>query len=118
MSFKLLKQVIAHLRKTSKCPSCGSEFSEDFLYVLATGANPGPEGGHALFFVMCRKCSVHAFVFVEVTSITARLKKEHIRIQTKTAPAGAMAGIDVNEVLDMHNFLKDWQGDVKELFQE
>ncbi|MBI2638810.1 hypothetical protein HYW83_04445 [Candidatus Peregrinibacteria bacterium] len=116
MSFKLLKQVISHLKKTSKCSYCGSGFSEDFLFVLATGLNPSPDGGHALFFVMCPQCHAHAFVFVEVTMITARLKKEHIRIQTKLAPMPSEK-IEMNEILDMHNFLKDWQGDVHELFR-
>jgi predicted nucleic-acid-binding Zn-ribbon protein len=116
MSFKLLKQVISHLKKTSKCPYCGSGFSEDFLYILATGVTQGPDGGHGLFFVMCPKCHAHAFVFVEVTMITARLKKEHIRIHTKPAPMPS-GQIDVNEILDMHNFLKNWEGDMKELFK-
>ena len=51
---------------------------------------------------------------VEIGSAAEKLKKEFIRIRTKpTSP-----NISANEILDMHNFLKSWQGDVKELFNE
>lgn len=58
----------------------------------------------------------------EVTNITDRLKKQYIRIQTKAIPQNMHMQnknkmISTNEVLDMHNFLENWQGDMKELFQ-
>lgn len=84
--------------------------------MLATGSGPNPEGSHAVFFVMCQKCHAHAFVFVEVTTLTQRLRKENVRIQTKAVPMGS-GPIEMNEILDMHNFLKSWEGDVKELFK-
>src|SRR3990167_6080479 len=108
MSFKLLKQVIAHLKKTSSCPFCKTRFIDDSFLVLATSVSlTGVCAG--LFLVMCPKCSAQAFAMVEIGSAAEKLKKEFIRIRTKpTSP-----NISANEILDMHNFLKSWQGDVK-----
>lgn len=41
------------------------------------------------------------------------LSDESIRVSTKQA-----SEISTNEVLDMHNFLKNFQGDLKEVFKE
>lgn len=115
VSFKLLKKLIADLRKKERCPYCKSGFSEDFIYVLTTAVSMDGAGCLGLFFVVCEKCHANAFMFVETKKLTTKWKKEFIRVQTK--PAGR--GISVNEVLDMHNFLKKWQGDdVRELFKE
>lgn len=112
MPFKLLKQVITHLKESSKCPSCSGKFDDDSIFVLATGISP--ESHHGIFFIICQKCFSQAIVLAEVNSLTQQLKRENIRIETKPAPAGMSVG--ANDVIDMHNFLKDWKGNVKELF--
>ena len=112
MSFKLLKEIIAAFRKKSSCPFCESKFNDDSIFVLAT--NMGGPGGHSngLFFVVCPKCSAQAFVMMKVTNHNDP-SQESLEFETKSAE-----DISVDEVLDMHNFLKEWHGDVKELFQE
>lgn len=115
MSYKLLKKIISHLRRTEKCPYCKTSFNEDYLFVLTTAVGLSGNGCIGLFFVVCEKCHATAFVLVEAKSLNSKFKKEFIRVQTK--PTGH--GVSVNEVLDMHNFLKNWRGeDVKELFKE
>lgn len=112
MSFKLLKKLIAHLKKAYRCPGCKSFFPDDSIYTLATTPDCCDKTCAGLFYLICPTCPTQAFVFVEVSHPTlADLKKEFIRIRTK--PAG---NISINEVLDMRNFLRSWQGDVKELF--
>ncbi len=110
MSFKLLKFVVEHLRKTEKCPFCKSALSEDFIFVLATGMAfvDAAICTNGIFYVVCEKCTAQAFVMAEVMSMT------DIRVHRKIAGQH----ISTNEILDMHNFLKHWQGDVKELFNE
>ena len=105
MSFKLLKEIIAAFKQKSSCPFCKSKFSDESIFVLATNMTPPTcvGGGNGLFFVVCPKCTAHSFVMMEITN-----------------PNNQNQGVSIstNEVLDMHNFLKEWQGDVKELFQE
>lgn len=107
MSFKLLKEVIAAFRKRSICPFCKGKFGDESIFVLATNLAGvgGPHNG--LFFVVCPTCNATAFVMMELRD------DESIKFETKSAN-----GISTNDVLDMHNFLKEWRGDVKELFQE
>lgn len=112
MSFKLLKTLIAHLKKTFKCQSCNGTLNDESIFVLAT--SPSVNGGayHGLILIECPKCQAQSFVFAESKSLDPKLLKDNIRLETKI-PEGP---ISTNEVLDMHNFLKSWKGDVKELF--
>ena len=116
MSLKLLKQIIAHLRKQSNCPFCSGKFNEDFIFVLATTLVLGSNNASALFLIVCPTRSAHAIIMAEVTmKYTAEnSEKQEIHIETKSATRD----ISINEVLDMHNFLKGWDGDLKELFKE
>ncbi len=108
MPFKLLKQVISHLRKNSDCPFCKSKFTEELIFVLASTFNIEADLGHGLFLVVCPKCQAEAFMMVEVG--------QHIRVQA-TSPAPTGTAISMNEVLDVHNTLKNWRGnDIRELF--
>lgn len=115
MSFKLLKQLIAHLRKKTSCPYCKARFGEDSIFVLASGLNINQESGAGLFFLICPKCASQAYVMVEISSAGSEMVMPEIRhMQTKPTK-----NISINEILDMHNFLKQWEGeDVKELFNE
>ncbi|MBI2453669.1 hypothetical protein HYV58_00650 [Candidatus Peregrinibacteria bacterium] len=105
MPFKILKKVVSHLRKTSRCPECGSGFPEDMIFVLATSTFMQSGSCSGLFFLACPSCPAQSFVFMEMG--------DEIRIETKPTSRK----ITANEVLDMHNFLKEWEGDVKDLFK-
>ena len=108
MPFKLIKQAIAYLRRKSKCKFCGSRFTENsFLLLASTIITPDADGA-GLFYVICPNCFAQAFMMIETTSLLGKLQRESMQAQSITA----------NDVLDMHNFLKSWNGDVKELFKE
>lgn len=113
MSFKLLKQVIALLRQKAACPECRSRFTDDSIFVLSTTAHADSKSCLGLFFVVCPKCLNTSFVLTEVTPHSEKLTDKDIRMETKSAGPE----ITHNDVLDMHNFLKNWKGDLKELFQ-
>lgn len=110
MSFKLLKHIIANLKKRSVCRTCGSRFIDDSIFVLAT--NLTPNSASALFFIICQKCFSQAFMFTELRNLSTPRTMEDIYIETKEAN-----GITIDEILDMRNFLKTWRGDLKELFK-
>jgi len=110
MSFKLLKKVINQLRKTNLCPHCGSAFDEDSIFVMATSML-GMDTGAGLLLVVCPKCENQAFVLFEVSNVTSDTPSI-INFSTKDKENGVTA----NEVLDMHNFLKTYKGDLSKLF--
>lgn len=113
MPFKLLKQVVAHLLEKSKCPFCEIGFGEETIFSLASSFSAENGSFAGLFLLLCPKCHASAFSLVEATNVTDRIKKEEIRISTRTTPTG----ISVDEILDMHNFLKNWEGNLEELFK-
>lgn len=113
MSFKLLKQVIAHLQRQTKCPSCGSRFPDDLIFILGTGVSQTAMNLTALFMIVCPECGNQALVFAEAAAVITKIKNEMIRMHTKPLKDK----ITMNDVLDMKNFLKNWQGDVKRLFE-
>lgn len=113
MPFKLLKQVTAHLLEKSLCPFCTTRFNEETIFVLASSFSAENGSFAGLFLLVCPKCHASAFSLAEASNITDKIKKEEIRISTKTTPKG----ISTNEILDMHNFLKNWQGNMEELFK-
>ena len=85
------------------------QFTEDSIFVLLTAFLPDTMMGHAVFMAVCPKCKEETFVMTRIAN-----HEETIDIQTKPG-----SGVSVNEILDMHNFLKDWKGgDVSELFKK
>jgi hypothetical protein len=111
MSFKLLKFVIDKLKRSQKCTNCAGDFDDDSIFVLTTTATP--EISSAIFFTVCPKCASPAFVLSEVKPATSEFRQDYIRIITKQATGP----VSVDDILDMHNFLKNYQGDVQELFK-
>lgn len=112
MPFELLKEIIAHLKRTEPCPECGTRLTSETIHVLLTGMAPNGKGCHGFFFVVCPACGDAAFVLVEMNPRHA-MNKEFFHLQKR--PAGPH--ITLNEVLDIKNFLKNWKGDVRELFK-
>ena len=114
MPFNVLKQVIAHLRQKACCPYCQAKFGEKNIGVVATAAHPYRDASSGLFMVICPKCNSQAMLGVEVGEPGCdHLTEEQIRVMQTPSEK-----ISTNDMLDMHNFLKQWKGDVKELFKE
>lgn len=110
MPYKLLKQIVSFLRKQVKCPNCKSGYDENGIFVIASSPPSGNKVSNGIFLVACPKCASQSFVLIEASQAH---EKDVINMQT----AKISQRISVNEVLDMHNFLKDWSGDLKELFK-
>lgn len=113
MPFKLLKKVILHLRKTAKCPSCGGSFTENNILILATAAQLKGDGFSGLFVAECSKCDTQSFVVAQAQNATAKNEDELINLQTSQSKRN----ISANDILDMHNLLKDYRGDLSELLK-
>lgn len=99
MSLKLLKRLLSQFRKKAHCPSCDGRFDEESMFVLATLATPDGSSCNALVFIVCPECSATSFATIGMGEMR--------QIETSK--------VSINEVLDMHNFLKGWQGNFKDL---
>lgn len=118
MSFKLLKQVISHIRKQLRCPKCKSGFDEDSIFVIASSPPSDNGVSSGILLAVCPECTTESFVLMEVSSLTTQFQKQKLQIQTHMAGMTGKGKVSMNEVLDMHNFLKNWRGDIKELLKE
>lgn len=112
MNFDELQEIVKHLKKNIPCNTCKKRFQNEDVQVLSTYHNEG------LFYFHCHYCKNQLIVHVAISTSKKEGAKEGdpaeniINIETKDA-----ISIDQNEVLDMHNFLKNFNGDFKKLFK-
>lgn len=69
-----------------------------------------------LFLIVCPKCLSQAFLLTELTiggTPAMPIINDSMTVQTKSA-----SEVTANDILDMHNFLKSFKGDVSHLFNE
>ena len=104
MNFPELKEIIKQLKKAVPCNICHKRFMDEELQVISTYANEG------LFHFDCHNCKNQLVVHV---SIINKKNEKHANFNIKTRTPDL---INPNEVLDMHNFLNQFNGDFKELF--
>ena len=107
MEESLIKRLIASI----KCGSCGQNYQEDNIDVI--------EHSEELWFlrVFCSSCHVKSLVAAIIGEdkiadvITDLTKAELDKFKY-------VDGVGVDDVLDMHNFLKDFDGNFPRLFQQ
>lgn len=106
MEESLIKRLIASI----KCGSCGQHYEEDNIDVI--------EHSDELWFlrVLCSSC--------HVKSLVAAIIREDEKVEVITdlteverAKFKDMDGVRVDDVLDMHNFLRDFDGNFPGLFR-
>jgi hypothetical protein len=107
MEESLIKRLIASI----KCGSCGQNYEEDNIEII--------EHSDELWFlqVFCSSCHVRCLVAAIIredakpTIITDLTQGEIEKFKNQ-------GGIREDDLLDMHNFLKDFDGDFPSLFQQ
>lgn len=110
MSFKFLKYIIGLFKRKTSCPLCKSQFIDDSIIVLASSAT-SPVSSSAIMLAICPKCQSHSFVMAEASNKMIHFKQDYLGGRPQTVSTT----ISANEVIDMHNLLKEWKGDIKEL---
>lgn len=105
MNFQDLKVIIAQIKKKISCPKCSGRYSDQDIEMIG---NLNCE--QTFFYAVCPNCSLEAVVNVCIHT-------DHFEIST---PRMERLGgkIESNEILDMHNFLKEFNGDFQGMFKE
>ena len=107
MEEALVKRLVASV----ECPVCGQHYGEDNIDVLSQQED--------LWFlrVVCSACHTQSFVAAVITEggvaevINDLTEAELDRFRN-------MDEVTANELLDMHDFLKDFDGDFSRLFKQ
>jgi hypothetical protein len=94
MNYEELKQLINYLKDMVACQKCNKRFTESEVYILATLPT------EAIFELKCKKCKTATLVNLSMTPVD------------KNAPI-----ITKNDIIDMHNFLEQFNGDFKQIFK-
>ena len=107
MEESLIKKMIASI----KCGACGQYYEEDNIDII--------EHSEELWFlrVFCSSCRVKCLV----AAIIREDDKGEIITDLTEAEMERFKGMDevrVDDVLDMHSFLKDFDGDFPRIFRQ
>lgn len=103
MNYSELQEIIKHIKKIVPCSNCKKKFMNEDLEVISTFQNEG------LFHFSCRNCRTQLLVHANIVSQNEDTK--NYSIATHDADK-----ISKNEILDMHNFLGNFNGDFENLF--
>ena len=100
-----LRIVLKQLKQDLKCPQCEAEYNERKIEILSTTHESG------LFMAKCKECN-------ESMMINVYIERKHRRISARHKNLWKIgAGISADEVLDMHNFLSNFNGDFNSLIK-
>jgi hypothetical protein len=105
MNLAELTEIVKYLRKTVPCSTCSKKLSNEDISVLYT------YGNEALLHVNCMRCSNQLIVHITILEQTS--EKSSINITTSQP-----GSISHNDVLEIHTFLNQFNGDFEKLFTE
>ena len=103
------EKLIRRLVSTIKCSVCGSHYKEGSVRVM------GNQEGLWFLSAVCRQCSSRCLVAIvakdeAISEVVCDLTEEEIQRFEETALVGP------DDVLDMRNFFKDFDGDFSRFF--
>ncbi len=102
---------IRHLVANIQCVGCGECYGRNDIYVL------GHHEDVWVSAVVCAHCGTQGLVFATV-SADDRFEVGSRSAQDEEAILRQLPGLSMDDVLDVHAFLRDYHGDVAALFRE
>lgn len=108
MGGKMEEKRIRKLMTTMKCSACGQNYEQYGIEIL------GRRDELWFMRVRCSGCKTNVLIAAVVKESKTPAVTDLTRTElTRFLKVGVVAG---NDVLDMHGFLKDFDGDFSELF--
>lgn len=107
MNFHDLRLIVNQIKKTLKCPKCATKYSDEDIELI------GDLGDEQVFFhAWCPECESESVINVQIDP------QWFFGPEPRLGSAPRMGHISSNEVLDMHNFLKEFNGDFSKMFDK
>lgn len=107
MNLNELATTVDHLKKTCTCPQCNSKYEDKDISVLATTTIEG------LLEMKCPKCQLSTLVTVLISPVLEVKEKN-----SRTHRGLSEHSISNDELLDIKNFLSNFDGDFKKIFEK
>ncbi|MFA6024262.1 MAG: hypothetical protein WC777_03545 [Candidatus Gracilibacteria bacterium] len=111
MNFHDLKAIVGQIKRGMRCQTCNGKYTDFDVDII--GITSCEE---SFFQVFCPNCNMEAVIHVHTDIAGVPYDEEDMPIRLGSAPR--MEYISSNEVLDMHNFLKNFSGSFDEIFKE
>lgn len=108
MNFQDIQKVVKHLQENCTCMHCKNKYEASEIQILATTKHEG------LFEINCKKCGSGTIVTIVMTPANAKERKAEI-VQTDNR---IHRKISQDDILDIKNFLINFNGDFKEIFEK
>ncbi|MFA5793314.1 MAG: hypothetical protein WC897_05645 [Candidatus Gracilibacteria bacterium] len=104
MNFHDLKIIVNKIKREITCPNCQNKYVDESIEII------GAINDEQFFFqAFCADCKLLSFITMHIDADAP------ITDLPKLGTAPRMGKITQDEVLDMHNFLKDFDGDISSI---
>jgi hypothetical protein len=105
------EETLKRLMSSIKCGSCGDYFREDNVEVL------GNSGEMWFLQIICPACDTQSLI-VAIVQKCNQPGQEAEAPEREQVRIAAVRAVDGDDLLDMHRFLKEFDGDFRRLFGE
>ena len=108
MNFNQLRAVIKNIRSQIKCPTCDNSYATEDVSVVSAVAN------RCILVAQCTHCKLPILVTATLSNIHEHPASDSIVTEHKLlADVREEDFISTDDVLDMHQFLKSFSGDIR-----
>lgn len=107
-----LQELIKNIQTMMRCPSCGAKYEADHIHFL------GQLDTAALIQLDCQSCSLPVMatiIVAEKGSGQPRILSDISQEDLEEAPTDP---VETDHVVDMHQFLKTFDGDFESVFSD
>ena len=105
MNIDDFKKLIQDIREQIPCPQCKKKLNSKNIAILGTAFNEAYFVGH------CKQCPNNVIIHATLGPV-----RPHRSLKDARTPI--MKVVDQNDILDMHNFLREFNGDFISLFSK
>ncbi len=109
MLYSEFRSLVEQLIREVTCPSCKSKHTEADMTIL------GSFKDEIYLHIKCPKCNTQSLVNAAINRYRELRKHQGLKIRNLGEKVGP---ITRNEVVEIHNFLENFDGDFKKLFSQ
>lgn len=110
MLFKELKALLNQLKQEITCPSCNEHYDEAGIIIIGTIKD------ESHLHLICQNCGAHALVNAVINRDNK--DRKHKGLKVRNLDKNNLKSITSDDVIDIHNFLEDFEGTFEELFSK
>ena len=114
MNFEQLRSIVKNIKTRITCPGCEANYMNEDIHIVSSTDDK------CVFMIKCHECETPVLVTASLNNQEVVGDQEEIfEIMQKNIEGdveGALAQIQVDDVVNMHEFLKEFSGDFDQLF--